>query len=60
MTKHYRSQVLASIHETAVGLHAAGAIDQAVMRNFEEACLTAVGASLGLPSLRIDELVERH
>lgn len=42
MTKQYRSSVMASIHETAEGLQAAGLIDKQTMRNFDDACLTPV------------------
>jgi putative transcriptional regulator len=42
MTKQYRSSVMASIHETAEGLHAAGVMDKQTMRKFDEACLTPV------------------
>ena len=42
MTKHYRSEVVASIHETTVELHGAGAMDELTMREFDEACLTPV------------------
>ena len=42
MTKQYRSRVMASIHETAEGLHAAGVMDKQTMRQFDEACLTPV------------------
>ena len=42
MTKQYRSRVMASIHETAEGLHAAGIMDKQTMRRFDEACLTPV------------------
>lgn len=42
MTKQYRSRVMASIHETAEGLHAAGVMDKQTMREFDEACLTPV------------------
>jgi putative transcriptional regulator len=42
MTKQYRSPVMASIHETAEGLHAAGVMDKQTMRKFDEACLTPV------------------
>ena len=44
MTKQYRSAVMASIHETAEGLHAAGVMDKQTMRKFDEACLTPVRA----------------
>ena len=42
MTRQYRSKAMASIHETAEGLHAAGVTDKQTMRKFDEACLTPV------------------
>jgi len=33
---------MASIHETAEGLHAAGVMDKRTMREFDELCLTPV------------------
>jgi putative transcriptional regulator len=42
MTKQYRSAVMASIHETAEGVHSAGVMDKQTMRRFDEACLTPV------------------
>jgi putative transcriptional regulator len=42
MTKQYRRPIMASIHETAEGLHAAGVMDKQTMRRFDEACLTPV------------------
>ena len=39
MTEQYRSPVMASVHETAKGLHAAGVMDEQTMRVFDEACL---------------------
>jgi putative transcriptional regulator len=42
MTKQYRSPMMASIHETAEGLHAAGIMDKQTMRKFDDACLTPV------------------
>lgn len=42
MTRQYRSRVMASIHETAEGLHAAGLMDKRTMRTFDAACLTPV------------------
>jgi putative transcriptional regulator len=33
---------MASIHETAEGLHAAGVMDKQTMRKFDESCLTPV------------------
>ena len=42
MAKQYRGPVMASIHETAEGLHAAGVMDKQTMRKFDDACLTPV------------------
>ena len=42
MRKQYRSPLMASIHETAEGLHAAGVMDKCTMREFDELCLTPV------------------
>lgn len=42
MARQYRSSVMASIHETAEGLHAAGVMDKQTMRKFDNACLTPV------------------
>ena len=36
MRKQYCSPLIASIHETAEGLHAAGAMDKQTMREFDE------------------------
>ena len=40
--KQYRSPVMGSIHETAEGLAAAGAMSKRTMREFDELCLTPV------------------
>ena len=42
MTKQYRSDAMAAIHETMEALHDAGAIDKKTMRGFDSACLTPV------------------
>ena|SRR5688500_5083872 len=42
MTKRYKSKVLASIHETATGLHEAGVMDKRTMKEFDDMCLTPV------------------
>ena len=42
MRKKYRSDALASIHETMEALHKVGAIAKQTMRHFDEACLTPV------------------
>jgi hypothetical protein len=44
MTKQYRSPGMASFHETAEGLRAAGVMDKQTMRKFDDACLTPVRA----------------
>src|SRR5271157_672418 len=42
MREQYRSSLMASIHETAEGLHAAGVMNKRTMREFDERCLTPV------------------
>ena len=42
MARQYRSEAMASIHETASDLHTAGIMDKQTMRRFDEACLTPV------------------
>jgi putative transcriptional regulator len=42
MTKTYRSDALAAIHETASDLHDAGVMDKQTMRKFDELALTPV------------------
>jgi putative transcriptional regulator len=42
MKSQYRSPLLASIHETAEGFHAAGVMDKRTMREFDHLCLTPV------------------
>jgi putative transcriptional regulator len=42
MTKKYRSEALASVHETMEALHEVGAIDKRTMREFDASCLTPV------------------
>lgn len=39
MTKTYKSEALASIHEMMEGFHQGGHIDKRTMREFDEACL---------------------
>jgi putative transcriptional regulator len=43
MSKKYRSDAMAAIHETMEALHEINAIDKQTMRRFDEACLTPVG-----------------
>ncbi|MCC6587207.1 MAG: DNA-binding transcriptional regulator [Bryobacterales bacterium] len=42
MSKKYRSEPMAAIHETMVALYGVGAIDKQTMRRFDTACLTPV------------------
>ena len=42
MTKQYKSDVFAAIHETAEILHDSGIIDKKTMRDFDERCLAPV------------------
>ncbi|TAL42297.1 MAG: DNA-binding transcriptional regulator [Methylovulum sp.] len=42
MKKQYRSRLMASVHETAEGLHEAGVMEKRTMRKFDELCLTPV------------------
>ncbi len=44
MTKKYRSEILASVHETMEALREIDAIDKQTMREFDEACLSPVQA----------------
>jgi putative transcriptional regulator len=44
MTKKYRSEAFAAIHETMEALHDVGAVDKRTMREFDAACLTPVRA----------------
>ena len=38
--KKHRSPILASLHETAIGLHEARVMDKETMRKFDGQCLT--------------------
>ncbi len=42
MTKIYKSDVMASIHETMESLYKIGTVDKKTMRRFDEACLTSI------------------
>ena len=42
MSKKYRSDAIAAIHETMEALHDTGAIDKQTMRRFDDACLTPI------------------
>lgn len=57
MSKKYRSDAMASIHETMEALHNIGAIDKQTMRRFDEACLTPVSP---LTAAQIKAIRERE
>ena len=42
MARQYRSEALASVHETALGLTEAGVMPKRTMKTFDELCLTPV------------------
>ena len=42
MSKKYKSNAMAAIHETMQALRDVGAIDKRTMRRFDEACLTPI------------------
>ena len=42
MPRQYGSEVLASVHETALGMTEAGAMSKRTMKAFDEMCLTPV------------------
>ena len=42
MAKHCKSEVLASVHETALGMTETGAMTKKTMKVFDEMCLTPV------------------
>jgi putative transcriptional regulator len=42
MSRKYRSEAMAAIHETMEALQTVGAIDKQTMRRFDNACLTPV------------------
>ena len=44
MTKTYKSEPYAALHEMMEGLHESGAIDKVTMRQFDRACLAPVPA----------------
>ena len=42
MSRKYRSEAMAAIHETMQAIHDVGAIDKQTMRRFDGACLTPI------------------
>jgi putative transcriptional regulator len=61
MSKTYRSDALAAIHETASDLHHAGVMDKRTLREFDELCLTPVRAmkAADIRALRARERVSQ-
>ncbi len=54
MSEQYKSEMLAAIHETALGLHEADVLNKMTMRMFDEMCLTPVkdGTDTANPATR--------
>ena len=42
MARAYKSKAMAAVHEMMEGFHTSGAIDKQTMREFDDACLSAV------------------
>lgn len=61
MTKTYKNEALASIHEMMEGFHQGGHIDKRTMREFDEACLAPAEplAPEEIRALRERELVSQ-
>ena len=57
MARQYGSSVLASVHETALGMAEAGVMSKRTMKDFDEMCLTPVDemAPGDIRTLRIRE-----
>jgi len=52
MSKKYRSDAMAAIHETMQALREVGAIDKQTMRRFDDACLKPIHPSPAITSPR--------
>ena len=61
MSKTYRSDALAAIHETASDLHDAGVMAKRTLREFDDLCLTPVRqlAAADIRALRARERVSQ-
>ena len=57
MTKRYKSELRAALHETVEGLHRIGLVDKKTMRQFDERCLTTIEK---LSARQIQALRERE
>jgi putative transcriptional regulator len=56
MSKQYRSPLMASVHETAEGLHLSRVLDKRTMREFDGLCLTPVNPLLAIPQLPVRKI----
>ena len=59
MPKQYRSPLMASVHETAKDLYAAGVMDEQTLREFDRACLVHPSASCDDRSTGVFPAAER-
>ena len=61
MARGYKSEVLAAVHETALGMSEAGVMDKRTMKAFDEMCLTPVEAMppVEIRALRLRENVSQ-
>src|ERR1035437_8675513 len=57
MGKKYRSDALAAVHETALGLSEAGVMDKRTIKAFDEMCLTPLKelTATQIPQIRMGE-----
>ena len=58
MTKKYKSEAFESIHHSAEALYAIGAISKTTLREYDEACLSAVPEQI--PAEEIKQLRENN
>lgn len=54
---HYKSSIMASVHEGVEGLHRVGVVDKTTMREFDKACLVDVE---DIPPETIKEIRQRE
>ena len=59
MSEQYKSEALAAVHETALGLSGAGVMDKMTMKMFDEMCLIPVMEMGTDISTYIDSLTSR-
>lgn len=60
MTKRYKSDAFAAIHDSAKGLHEAGAISAAKMRKFDKACLSGATSTPAVLHPRTSKAMSFH